>query len=345
MTSTPLISVVIPMHNEHEVVPLLLPALKKQLAPLGGYEIICVDDGSSDATLALLKGAAAADGCIRYVSFSRNFGHQAALKAGLDHANGQAVITMDADLQHPPEHIPAMVRHWRDNGVEVVQMVRQEADEPAFKRVTSRLFYSLVNRIGHCRIVRGASDFRLLDRKVVDMLRDLPERDLFLRGMIPWLGFTQINLSYMPSARAAGKTKYSLTRMFNLAISGITSVSTYPLRLASVVGLVMAGLAVLYGLFALVSHFFLAAVVPGWTSLLAGMMLIGGVQLLMLGLIGEYIGKVLVEVKNRPSYIVRERSETGATGDVIPSRQVGAGHRPLWGFRGNAGVERKVLPE
>ncbi|MDX2074220.1 MAG: glycosyltransferase family 2 protein [Alphaproteobacteria bacterium] len=319
-SANPLLSVVIPMHNEHEMIPLLLPLLKEHLAPLGSYEIICVDDGSRDTTLALLQAAAAANSHVRYLSFSRNFGHQSALKAGIDHARGQAVITMDADLQHPPELLATMVQHWRKGGVEVVQMVRQEADEPPFKRLTSRFFYTLINRIGHCQIARGASDFRLLDRKVVDVLASLPERDLFLRGVIPWLGFSQLNLPYLPSARAAGKTKYSLARMLNLAISGITSVSIRPLRLSCFIGLVMAGVALLYACYALVAHLFLDTVVPGWTSLLAGIMLIGGIQMLMLGLIGEYIGKILVEVKNRPSYIVREQS----AGTLL--REVSAGY-------------------
>lgn len=305
-TNAPLLSIVVPMHNEEDTIPLFLPKVQQCVEGLGEYEIVCVDDGSRDRTFELLKEAHAADPRVRYVSFSRNFGHQAALNAGICHARGQAVVTMDADLQHPPEFIPTMLQHWNHGQIKVVQMIRQSGGETAFKKFTSQMFYRGINWIGHCQITNGAADFRLLDRVVVDVIKSLPERDQFLRGTIPWLGYTQMNLPYTPSLRVAGTTKYSLSKMMNLAISGVTSVSVRPLRLSSMLGIIMAALASVYALYALIAYCFFTSV-PGWASILAGMMMIGGVQLLMLGLIGEYIGKILVEVKGRPPFIVRER--------------------------------------
>ncbi len=306
------ISVVVPAFNEADNLPLLKDRLTRALSQYGDVEILIVDDGSQDRTPAILRGFAAGDPRFRFLSLSRNFGHQSALKAGLDRASGDCVITLDADLQHPPEHIAEMVDCWRD-GFEVVNMVREDDPKtPAFKRWTSRLFYRFVNSISDFEIRPGASDFRLLDRRVVEALISLEERTLFLRGTLPWLGFRQCYIAYTPDERAQGVAKYNFQRMMALALDGITSSSTRPLRFSTYLGVIMAGLGLTYAGYALLLKLFAGSVISGWASLLVGIMTFGGVQLLMLGILGEYLGKVLTEVKGRPSYIVREQSEAGA---------------------------------
>ncbi len=305
------ISIVVPAYNEAGNLGALRARLEAVLRDRERYEILFVDDGSQDGTLALLRDFAAEDTRIRFLSLSRNFGHQNALKAGLDNATGDCVITLDADLQHPPEIIPEMIERWKA-GFEVVNTVRSDAGTPLFKRFTSRLFYRFLNFISDIEIRPGAADFRLLDRKVVLELVALGDRTLFLRGAVPWLGFRQCEIDYTPDKRASGEPKYNLRRMALLAIDGITSSSIRPLRLSTFVGAAMSGLATLYAGYALMTKLILGTAISGWASLLVGMMLLGGVQLLMLGIIGEYLGKVLLEVKGRPSYVVRERSEPAA---------------------------------
>ncbi len=307
------ISVVVPAYNEAENLPALRSRLEAVLGGLGDYEILIVDDGSRDETLAVLTGFAEADPRFRFLSLSRNFGHQAALKAGLDHALGDCVISLDADLQHPPELIPEMVERWR-TGFEVVNTVRSDRDAPPFKRATSWAFYRFLNFISDFEIRPGAADFRLLDRKVVQALVSLGDQTPFLRGAVPWLGFRQCEIAYTPEARAHGEPKYDLRRMALLAVDGITSSSIRPLRLATWLGAGMSGLAAVYAAYALATKVILGTAISGWASLLIGMMLLGGVQLLMLGIIGEYLGRVLLEVKGRPPYVIRERSGAEAGG-------------------------------
>ena len=309
------ISVVAPAFNEAENLPVLIDRLRSVLAPYDDYEIVIVDDGSRDRSLEVLRALADEDGRVRFLSLSRNFGHQNALKAGLDHATGDCVIMLDADLQHPPELIPAMVERWRE-GFEVVNMIRRDDDTPAFKKWTAALFYRFVNAISDFKIRPGAADFRLLDRKVIDALNRLGERTLFFRGIIPWLGFRQCEIEYAPAARAHGSSKYDLSRMALLALDGIISSSTRPLRLSTILGLAMSTLAMLYAAYAVTVKLALGTAVSGWTSLLMGVMLLGGVQLVMLGIVGEYIGRILLETKGRPAYIVRERSEPAAESPV-----------------------------
>ena len=301
------ISIVVPAYNEAGNLAAMRARLEGVLRDREGYEILFVDDGSQDETLALLRDFASEDARIRFLSLSRNFGHQSALKAGLDNATGDCVITLDADLQHPPEVIPEMIERWQA-GFEVVNTVRADAGAPFFKHVTSGLFYRFLNFISDIEIRPGAADFRLLDRKVVRELVSLGDRTLFLRGAVPWLGFRQCDIDYTPDKRASGEPKYNLRRMALLAIDGITSSSIRPLRLSTFVGAIMSGFATLYAGYALMTKLILGTAISGWASLLVGMMLLGGVQLLMLGIIGEYLGKVLLEVKGRPSYVVRERS-------------------------------------
>jgi dolichol-phosphate mannosyltransferase len=306
------ISVVVPAFNEADNLPLLKERLTHALGPYSNYEILIVDDGSQDDTVKILRAYAAEDAHFQYISLSRNFGHQSALKAGLDRASGSCVICLDADLQHPPEHIATMIERWRE-GFDVVNMVRQDDQRTSvFKRVTAKLFYRCLNAISDFEIRPGASDFRLLDRRVVDALCSLEERTLFLRGTLPWLGFRQCYIDYVPETRARGQTKYNLQRMLVLALDGITSSSTRPLRLSTYLGLIMAGLGTVYAGYAMILRLFTGFAISGWASLLVGVLTFGGVQLLMLGILGEYLGKVLIEVKGRPSYIVCEQSKPRA---------------------------------
>jgi dolichol-phosphate mannosyltransferase len=305
------ISIVVPAHNEAESLPVLRQSLAEALRGHDDHEIIIVDDGSRDDTLALLRKFAENDPRLRYISLSRNFGHQCALKAGLDAATGDCVITMDADLQHPPRYIADMIARWRE-GYEVVNMIRRDEGAPFFKRVTSKLFYRFINAISDFEIRPGAADFRLLDKRVVDALCSMEERTVFLRGTLPWLGFKQCDIEYAPERRAGGTSKYDLRRMALLALDGITSSSTRPLRLSTILGVVLAGMASLYATYALILKVVVGTAISGWASLLIGIMIFGGIQLLMLGIIGEYLGKVLLEVKGRPTYVVREQS--GADG-------------------------------
>jgi dolichol-phosphate mannosyltransferase len=300
------VSVVAPAHNEAPNIPRLLERLEQVLQG-EDWELIVVDDGSTDDTLDVLKTLARSMPQVRYLSLTRNFGHQTALKAGLDHARGSCVISLDADLQHPPEMIPEMLKQWRA-GFEVVNMLRAEASVPWFKRVTSRFFYCLTNAVSDYRIEPGSSDFRLLDQRVVQVLRGIEERNLFLRGLIPWLGFRQTHLTYEPANRTAGASKYTFREMLSLAVLGLTSSSLRPLHISTLIGAVMSVLALLYAAYALWARFFTGSVITGWTSLLISILLIGGIQLIMLGIIGEYLGRSLTEIKSRPAYVLREHN-------------------------------------
>lgn len=304
-TSQPSVGVVIPLLNEVSSLSDLIAELEAVLEPYPDYQILFVDDGSTDESLSLLREMSARDPRIRYLSLTRNFGHQLALKSGLTRCEADVVISMDADLQHPPNQIPIMIDAWRE-GYNVVNMIRRAERTSFLKRLTSRFFYRLINAISDFEITPGSSDFRLLDREVVDLIRQMPERCVFLRGLIPWLGFRQVDIPFEPANRRHGEAKYRLTRMIRLALTGITSSSIRPLRLAFIIGATTSSAAGIYAIYALAIRIFYDAVISGWTSLLIGMMLLGGVQLLMLGVIGEYVGRVFLEVKNRPDTIVAE---------------------------------------
>lgn len=302
------ISIVVPAYNEEGNIAELY---RRLTALLDGrdesFEIIFVDDGSADDTLERIAELSERDERVKAVSFSRNFGHMKALCAGLDHASGSAVITMDADLQHPPELIPRLLDKWRA-GYEIVGTIREEAaDTGAFKRTTSRWFYGLMNRIGGIDLPRGAADYRLLDRKVVDTLKNMQERSRFLRGMIGWVGYRKTFLNYRADPRFAGSTKYSFSRMLRFALDGITSFSAVPLRLSAFVGVLVALSGFVYAAYALYTRFFTDRAIQGWASVLVAVLLIGGVQLVFLGVIGEYLSRVYEEAKQRPLYIVRRK--------------------------------------
>ena len=298
------ISVVIPAHNEAENLPILLHDLCAVLTPLGQPEIICVDDGSTDNTFAVLFEAASQNDFIKYVRLSRNFGHQSALRAGLSYGTGDCVISMDADMQHPVQLVPQMVEKWR-KGYDVVLTTRKESgDLTIFKRLTSRLFYFLINALADVHIDPGSADFRLLDRKVVEVIKSLSESDFFLRGIIPWVGFQSCKIEYIPNRRRFGDTKYSLRKMISFAVAGVVSNSVQPLRLAAILAAVISGMAGLYTLYALHVYLVYGRLVPGWASVVVVTSFIGGLQLLVLGVIGEYIGRILKESRKRPGFVV-----------------------------------------
>ncbi|MCS7080993.1 MAG: glycosyltransferase family 2 protein [Chloracidobacterium sp.] len=312
MSERRLISIVAPCFNEAAGLRAFHAALTAVLEMLPyAVEIIYVDDGSTDATPHVLAELRAQDARVKTLTFSRNFGHQAALLAGLDAARGDAVVTLDSDLQHPPELIPTLIRAWEE-GAEIVHTIRREtADATWFKRLTSRLFYRLLRWASGTPIIPGAADFRLLNRAAVDSFCALRETHRFNRGLVSWLGFRTAAVEFDAPARFAGESKYSLGRMARFALHGLVSFSVWPLRAAMLLGFGMAGFAALYIAYALYVFFILHWTVPGWTSTLITVLLIGGVQLLSLGIVGEYVGKIYEEVKGRPLYIIRERHGFG----------------------------------
>ena len=301
------ISIVIPCCNEAGNILALysqLTALLSTIIP--NYECIFVDDGSTDNTLAEIKSLCESHPPIKYISFSRNFGHQKALRAGLDASSGDAVITMDADLQHPVRLIPSLIDHWRA-GVDIVNTMRTDAGTTGiFKRMTSALFYHVMNFLTGQDIKKGSADFRLMDRKVVDILCRNKEDDLFLRGMIGWCGFRQTVIDYTADERHSGKTKYSLCKMMKLAVDGITSFTIKPLRLAIVLSAVFALLGCIETGYVVYVACFTEKAVSGWSSLAILISIQGAAVLLMLGIIGEYVGRTFMQGKRRPVYIVSE---------------------------------------
>ena len=307
----PEISVVLPAHNEAGNIAPMLKALGEVLRPIGAYEIVFVDDGSSDGTLAALRAARPA---ARYVSFTRNFGHQAALRAGLRHAKGRAVIVMDADFEHPPELIPQLVAAWRA-GAKIVATTRDDdASVSAGKRVSSQLYYRLLDAIGDVRIEPGSADYMLLDRAVVDVVNRIEDQDVFLRGLVRWLGFSLVTVPYKRGARQSGESSYSLRRMVELALTGIAAHSVRPLRFAIWLALGFAALGLLFVVYAIISFLFVQHTVAGWSSIVAVIAILGAAQLLVLGIVGEYIGRILSETRKRPSYVVAETEADGRVG-------------------------------
>ncbi|HEV7476008.1 MAG TPA: glycosyltransferase family 2 protein [Pyrinomonadaceae bacterium] len=304
-----LISVVVPCYNEEQVIVETHRQLVATLAELEqmDFEIVYVDDGSRDNTATMLREIQTADTHARVVRLSRNFGHQLAVSAGLEHAAGDAVVIIDADLQDPPEVIHEMVARWRDGYHVVYGMRTDRPGETAFKLWTAKLFYRLINRLSKVQIPLDVGDFRLLDRRVVDVLLSMPERDRFLRGMVSWVGFRQVAVMYARAERRAGESKYPLLKMLQFAADGVMSFSLTPLRVALWVGFLAIGLAFAGILYALIIRLYTNDWVRGWTSIFTAVLFIGGAQLVTLGIIGEYIGRIYAEVKRRPLYIVEER--------------------------------------
>ncbi len=312
-----LISIVVPCYNEEGVIAETHRRLLQVLNAQSGIEseILYIDDGSRDQTWPILQTLPSSERVtIRALTLSRNFGHQLAVSAGIERAKGDAVVLIDADLQDPPEVLPEMIREWQ-SGYEVVYGVRTERDgESAFKRITAAMVYRLINRVSEVPIPVDTGDFRLMDRKVVDALMAMPEHDRFIRGMVSWLGFRQKALPYKRDARWAGETKYPLSKMVKFALTAISSFSTSPLKIASWVGFAASGAAVLGMLYVLGLRMFTSTWVEGWTALMLALLFIGGIQLLVLGILGEYIGRIYGEAKRRPLFLIREERVQNALG-------------------------------
>jgi dolichol-phosphate mannosyltransferase len=304
----PLVSIVVPVLDEQDCVDELV---RRVTAALGGtrFELLFVDDGSRDQTAARVAALRAADTRIKAIGFTRRFGHQAALTAGLRFARGDAVITMDGDLQHPPELLPELIAAWRA-GADVVHAVRRDAGETsrAWKARSARWFYAFWSRMSPTPVVAEAADFRLLDRRVVTVLNGFEEQFMFVRGLVPWLAFRDARIEYQPEGRFAGRSKYRLRPMLRLALDGIFSFSMVPLRVISLIGALTAALGIVYGVFALVALALGRVEASGWTSLVVLILVFGGVQLLSLGVVSEYVGRTYEEVKRRPRYVI-ERLE------------------------------------
>jgi dolichol-phosphate mannosyltransferase len=303
-----LVSIIVPCFNEEESIEETHRRLLDALGRIDSdVEIIYIDDGSRDRTLAILRALQASDPRVRVLAFSRNFGHQIAVTAGMDAARGDAAVIVDADLQDPPSVIVEMVALWRQ-GYDVVYGRRTRRDgETAFKRATAKQFYRVLNALSEVPIPLDTGDFRLLSRAVLDAMKSMREHDRFIRGMVSWVGFRQIELPYERAPRYAGTSKYPFWKMVRFATDGIISFSIEPLRLASWIGVAAAGLGFIGIVYALIARLFTSNWVSGWTLLFVAILLMGGIQLLMLGILGEYVGRIYRSSKDRPLYIVSER--------------------------------------
>lgn len=308
MLQEKLISIVIPAFNEEGNIIPIYNAIRKELDASYPLQIIFVNDGSKDGTESAIKKLSEEKDEVEFISFSKNFGHQAALKAGIDHANGDCIISMDADMQHPPSLLNEMIAYWKQ-GFDVVYT--QRADEKGisfFKKVTSKFFYSILKKLSGIPIEEGTADFRLLDKKVAEVIRQSTDKYIFIRGLVPWMGFKQHKMVYTPEQRLSGVTKYTFKKMAGFAINGLTSFSIKPLRFATILGILISLLSFTYGIYAIAIFFIDDRVISGWASLLTSVLFIGGIQLIILGIIGEYIGKIYMQLKNRPLYIIQETS-------------------------------------
>src|SRR3954470_2374543 len=307
-----ILTIIVPVKDEEQAVAPFVERVSEVLKDIpdfarGRYEILFVDDGSDDATLEAIRRAHAGDAHVRAVSFSRNFGKEAALTAGLEHARGQAVVPMDVDLQDPPEVLPQMIAKWRA-GFEIVYGVRSDrASDSLPKRLTADLYYRAHNWLSNDKIPVHAGDFRLLDRKVVDAILRMPERNRFMKGMFAWAGFRQTSVPYSRPARTSGSSKFNYWKLWTFALDGITSSSTVPLRVWSYLGGLVALFALAYAIFIAVRTVAFGNDVPGYASLIVSVLFLGGLQLLSLGVLGEYVGRILTETKARPLYIIREQ--------------------------------------
>jgi len=316
------LSFICPCFNEAEVIRRFHSELGEVLSPLEGVEseIVFVDDGSTDETLDRLNALAREDPRVRVVSLSRNFGHQIALTAGLDFARGDAVVMMDTDLQHPPGLVPQMLEKWRE-GYDIVSAVRREtAGATWFKNATSKTFYWLLNRLSRVEIPQGVADFTLLSARVYRQLRGMRERHRFVRGMISWMGFRRAFVYYDARDRAAGVSKYTFPRMLSMAVDAVVSFSSTPLRIATGVGMFITFLGFLYLAWILLRAVFVGDLVVGWASLIAVTLILGGCQLLFIGLIGQYLARVFDEVKGRPIYVVKQTPDESPGGSGASTR-------------------------
>lgn len=304
-----MITIMIPAYNEEESIPLLLKTLKEKLQDLRQYqfEILFINDGSTDQTLEVIKDEASLDKRIQYVDLSRNFGKETAMLAGFDYAKGDAVVIMDADLQHPPEMIFDMIHYWEE-GFDDVYTVRLNKNDSAIRKFFSSLYYKILQNVSDEEVYPSAGDFRLLDRKCVEALKQMRESERYTKGMYGWIGFKKKRLEYEEQDRVAGETKWSYRHLFNLAINGILSYSTVPLRLSTYLGLIMSFLAFIYLVYEVSKTLIHGSAVSGYPTIIASVLLLGGIQLISTGIIGEYLSKVFIETKDRPVYLVKESS-------------------------------------
>lgn len=302
------LSIIIPIYNEEKNIEELsrrLYAVLKRVSE--DFEIIYVNDGSTDKSLSLLKSLAQRDKRIKIISFSRNFGHQVAITAGLDNCRGDCAVIIDGDLQDPPELIPKLINKWQEDYQVVYAKRESRQGEPYLKLITAFVFYRVIKKIAKIDMPVDVGDFRLIDRQVIEALKKMPERQRFIRGMVAWTGFNQTGVKFKRDERGAGKTKYSYSKSIELALAGITSFSFIPLRLATYLGLIVSGLSFLYGIYVLYLKFIRGMTVQGWASIMVTVLFLGGVQLITLGIIGEYIGRLGEESKQRPTYVVKEK--------------------------------------
>jgi len=301
-----LISIVVPVFNEQDNITIFYEEVCRHMENQPyDFELIFVDDGSSDATPLILDRLTQQDCRVRALILARNFGHQVALTCGMDHAEGDAVVTMDGDMQHPPKLLPVLLAKWEE-GYEVVKTVRVSTEGVSlFKKVTSTLFYKLINAMSNVHITEGGSDFRLLDKKVIDSFRRFKERARFIRGMVDAIGYRQTLLEFTAPPRFAGQSKYSLRRMLHFALDGITAYSKMPLRFAFYFGVLFSLISFILTLHVIFIKLFTAEAVPGWATISASILFLGGLQLLGIGIVGEYVGRIFEEVKQRPLYLVR----------------------------------------
>ncbi len=318
----PLVSLVVPFYNEDDAVDAFFRTIVPVLEAIESirFEIVCVNDGSCDGTLDKLVQASARDTRVRVVDLTRNFGKEAALTAGLDEASGDAVIPIDADLQDPPSLIPVMIAHWFD-GAEVVAAKRaNRACDSFLKRKTAALYYRIHNALSDVKLPENVGDFRLMDRAVVNALRSLPERHRFMKGLFAWVGYRTVIVEYEREPRSAGKSKFSGWRLWNFALEGITSFSTVPLRSWTYIGLAIATLAFCYGGLIVGRTLLFGNPVPGYASIISIMLFMGGIELIGIGVVGEYIGRIYHETKERPVYLVRRRYQEASKVSALPAR-------------------------
>ncbi len=301
------LSIIIPIYNEEKNIPLLYQRLKEVVDPMQlNYEFIFINDGSKDNSIAMIRDLAKHDQGVKYINFSRNFGHQIAVTAGLDKSSGEAVVIIDADLQDPPELIHELYAKMKE-GYEVVYAKRRSRKgESWLKKFTAKMFYRILSRITSISIPVDTGDFRIMHRKVVDVLNNMPEQQKYLRGQISWIGFNQTYVEYDRDIRHAGETGYTYKKMIRFALDGITSFSNLPLKFATGAGFVVSAIAFLMIIYALISRFYIEDYEPGWTSLMLAVLFIGGIQLIGIGIIGEYISRLSTNVRNRPLYIIND---------------------------------------
>jgi len=301
------LSIIIPIYNEEGNIQILHDRLCKVIEGItSSFELVFVNDGSKDKSITLIKSLAAQDKRVRYLDFSRNFGHQIAVSAGLDHAKGNSVVIIDADLQDPPELIAEMYTKMKEGYQVVYAKRRQRQGETFLKTFTAKMFYRILKKITSINIPVDTGDFRIMDKKVVDVLNNMPERNKFLRGQISWIGFNQTYVEYDRDERFAGKTGYTYRKMLRFAMDGITSFSNFPLKVASTLGFVVSGISFFIMLYSLYVRFVNGHFVEGWTSLMISILFLGGIQLICVGIIGEYLSRVSDNVRNRPLYVVAD---------------------------------------